>query len=128
MKSGTLLTDPCSANGGMPLVDSVEGDQENSIRLASCSGLEWIEVKTTRSVYDLVVLCGDASDVLIRGGRYFPEFRRATVFGSVSGPGDVRLQSICVGMKLAVDDGEKPVVTSRIEAVSRRPFPFEPEP
>jgi hypothetical protein len=127
MKWETVLkTD--AAVGPLPSENCVGVDPQDSISLGSCSELEWIVMKTRGSVYDLVVLSGAAGDVLIRGGRFFPEFRRVTVVGSIFGPAVLKLRSICVGMQLAVDDGEKPIITSRIEAVSRRPFPTEPEP
>jgi hypothetical protein len=65
------------------------------------------------------VLSGKESSVLVRGGRLFPAFRRATVAGSMIGSGAVKLASIVVGLHLElVVDGQS-FITSRIEAVSR---------
>jgi hypothetical protein len=76
-------------------------------------------MRTRHSVYELVVLSGKQGSVLVRGGRLFPTFRRATVAGSMIGPAAVRLASIVVGLHLELRvDGES-FVTSRIEGVSR---------
>ena len=97
---------------------------DDLVDLESCSELEWIVVRTRSSEYDLLVLSGVAGDVLIRGGRVFPAFRRATVIGSIFGAQPVKLGSICVGLHLEVRvDGES-VVTSRIQSVSRHRLPF----
>ena len=99
----------------------VDAEPDDSIQLEGCLEHEWIVVRTRRSVYDVIVLSSNTGDVMIRGGRFFPEFRRATVAGSIFGAAGVKLRSICVGMHLLLDDGEKPVITSRIQTVSRHP-------
>jgi hypothetical protein len=103
---------------GMPHGDRVFAEPDESIQLEACLEHEWIAIKTRRSVYDVVVLSGNTGEVMVRGGRFFPEFRRATVTGSIFSAG-VRLGRICVGMHLLLDDGERPVITSLIQTVSR---------
>ena len=89
------------------------------IALDSCAESEWIVVRTKHSVYELVVLSGKHGAVLVRGGRLFPTFQRATVAGSVIGPAAVRLASIVIGLHLELRVGTHSFVTSRIEAVSK---------
>jgi hypothetical protein len=96
------------------------GDQ---VELDSCPESEWITVKTSRSTYDVVVLSGDTGTVMVRGGRLFPEFRRATITGSLLGGIAVKLRTIAVGFNLEfVVDGTS-VITSRIRAISRHHLP-----
>jgi hypothetical protein len=91
-----------------------------TIRLESCSALDWITVRTLQSAYDVIVLAGGAGDVMIRGGRLFPQFRRARIVGSTFGGSAAKLRSICVGLHLELCVDGKSFVTSRIEAASRR--------
>ncbi len=91
---------------------------DDTIRLGSCPQFQWILVRTHRSVYDVIVLSGDAGEVMIRGGSFFPDFQLATIVGSTFGGSAVRLGSICVGCHLEVHVDGKSFVTSRIEAVS----------
>ena len=119
MKSETM---PDGAAGqlfvGVPLGDlSVEHD--DALSLESCSELEWIVVKTRGSVYDVIVLAGDTGDVMVRGGRLFPEFRRGIIAGSVFGGSAVKLRSICVGLQLELHVDGKSFVTSPIQTISR---------
>jgi len=89
------------------------------IQLDSCRAFEWIVVTTRGSVYDLVVLPGDGGAVMVRGGRFFPEFRRATLTGSLVGRSAVKLRNICVGFPMELRVDKRPLITSRIEALSR---------
>ena len=70
------------------------------IELDSCSDLDWITVKTSRSTYEFVVLSGDTGAVLVRGGSLFPEFRPATITGSLFDGIAVKLRTIAVGLNL----------------------------
>src|SRR5580765_3495400 len=90
----------------------------DDIQLDSCNELQQIVVKTRRSAYDIIVLSGDAAEVMVRGGQFFPEFRRARIAGSTFGGSALRLRSICVGLHLELHVDGKSFVTSRIQAVS----------
>ena len=92
---------------------------EEALQLGSCPELEWITVKTSRSLYDVVVFSGDSGLVVIRGGDLFPEFRRATITGARLGGAAVRLGAIVVGLRLEFVVDGMPVVTSRVQAISR---------
>ena len=121
MKPEQLPDTESIACARMPHGHHPDAESDGSIQLEMCSEHEWIVVRTRSSVYDVVVLSGNTAEVMIRGGRFFPEFRRATVAASILGGAGVNLGSICVGMHLLLDDGEKPVITSRIQTVSRHP-------
>ena len=102
----------------VPLEDQATPQPDEAIQLDSCPAFQWIVVRTRQSVYEIFVLSGDAGEVMVRGGRYFPEFRRATIVGSTFGGSAVRVGSICAGCHLELEADGKSFVTSRIEAVS----------
>ena len=93
------------------------------VELDSCPALDWITVKTSRSTYDVVVLSGDTGAVAIRGGSLFPEFRCATITGSLFDGIAVKLRTIAVGLNLEFLVNGKSVITSRIQAISRHHLP-----
>jgi hypothetical protein len=103
----------------IPFEDLATSQLDDGIQLDSCPAFERIVVRTRRSVYDVIVLSGDTGEVMIRGGRFFPEFRRATIAGSIIGRSAVKLRSICVGFPMELHVNGKVFVTSRIQAVSR---------
>jgi hypothetical protein len=93
------------------------------VELDSCSELDWITVKTSRSTYDVVVLSGDTGEVMVRGGKLFPEFRPATITGSLFDGIAVKLRTIAVGLNLEFLVDGTSVITSRIQAISRHHLP-----
>lgn len=57
----------------------------DDVRLTTCRELEQLVVRTRNSVYEVIVLSGDTGEVMVRGGKRFPEFRRAILAGSLFG-------------------------------------------
>ena len=109
---------------GVPLEAAPSTGSDDAIQLESCPALELIVVTTRSSVYDVVVLSGHGGDVVIRGGRFFPEFRRAKLVGSTTGGSAVKLRNVRVGFHMELNvDGQR-VVTSRIQRLSRRHSKF----
>lgn len=90
-----------------------------TIHLESCPELEWITVRTFRSTYDIVVLSGDTGAVMVRGGKFFPEFHRATITGSMVNGITVKPRCISVGLSLELLVDEQSVITSRVQAIVR---------
>ena len=91
---------------------------DDAIQLDSCRAFDWVVVQTGSSVYDLIVLPGDAGNVLVRGGRFLPEFRSARVVGSTDGGTLLKVNSICVGFRMELHVSGECLLTSRIQAIS----------
>src|SRR5262245_16222474 len=70
----------------------------DAIDLGACQPSERIIVKTRGSIYELIVVAGRAGEVLVRGGRFFPEFREAILSGSTGGGSCLKLRSLGVGL------------------------------
>ena len=95
--------------------------EEDELRLDQCSDLDFVTVNTRNSVYEAFVLSAATGEVMIRGGRHFPEFVRGRIFGSSFGGSSVRMRRISVDLHLEIQiDGER-WTTSRICSVSRVP-------
>jgi hypothetical protein len=99
--------------------DEDAGGCEETFDLDACQAFERIVVKTERSVYELVVLSGSDGDVMVRGGRFFPQFKRARIVGSTGRGSAVRLKTLTVGLRLELIAGRERFVTSRIEGIYR---------
>ena len=89
-----------------------------AIQLDSCAPFERIAVKTHASEYEVTVLSAQTGEVLIRGGRFFPELRRVVLVGSRVGRGRT-LNTIDVGLRMELCDDMVLYTTSPVEAVSR---------
>jgi hypothetical protein len=91
----------------------------DAIRLASCRQFETIVVNTRRSVYEIVVLQGTTGDILVRGGRDFPEFSRVVFVGSTADGRALKVNTIDVGLRMEFHLGHGAVVTSPVATVLR---------
>lgn len=89
-----------------------------AICLNACLPFDRLEVRTERTVYDVVVLSGSTGEALVRGGRHFVDFRRARVVGSTFGGSAVRFRTIEVGAHLELQVEGQRVVTSTIRSIS----------
>jgi hypothetical protein len=102
----------------MLVADALSG-REEEIRIDSCEPLERLVVKTRNSVYDLVVVSGREGEVLVRGGRLFPEFRQAQLVGASAGGHTLKLFGVHVGLCLELFVDHRSVVTSPVLEISR---------
>ena len=90
-----------------------------AISVDSCAAQETFVITTGSNIYELVVLGGDRGDVLVRGGRYFTEVTRVRFLGSIADDGSAKPQTIDIGLRMKFVVGERFVVTSPVQSVSR---------
>jgi len=81
--------------------------------------LDTVTVRTRNSTYELVVLRAATGEVLVRGGRFFPEPTRVQVSGSSLGGGCLKQRGIYVGFLLEFPHAGQTVRTTRVQAVTR---------
>jgi hypothetical protein len=91
-----------------------------SISIDACAAQDTIVITTRSSVYELVVIRGDRGEVFIRGGRHFEEPSAVVFLGSLADDGSLRPDTIAVGLRMTFGVGELCVVTSPVQAYSRR--------
>lgn len=89
------------------------------LHLKYCSPSETILVHTRSSVYEIIVVRGDRGEVLVRGGKMLPAFRRATFMGSTAGGTALKPNTIDVGLRMEFNLGGEIMVTSVVKAVAR---------
>jgi hypothetical protein len=91
---------------------------DDSIDLRACVPFERINARTSGSLYELIVLAGRSGEVLVRGGRFFPEFREAILCGSTAGGSLLKRRSLGVGLRMEFLVGNRIVVTSPVSELS----------
>ena len=92
---------------------------DGSFDLGGCEPFQRINVKTRGSLYELIVLAGRAGKVLVRGGRFFPEFREAILSGSTAGGSALKRRSLGVGLCMEFLVGDRFVMTSPVLSFSQ---------
>lgn len=106
----------CSAGA---LLDTWSSHSWNEgVQLESMEDMETLTVRTENSTYEMTVICGRTGDILIRGGRFFPEFTAARLAGSSLGGSFLKLRGIYAGFNLEIHFDKRLIITSRVRQIS----------
>jgi hypothetical protein len=104
------------------LLDTWAGHGWNGgVQLESLPELELLSVETRNSVYEIAVVSSPTGEVLVRGGKYFPEFVPARLAGSSLGGSFLKVRGIYVGFNLELELGQGSIVTSPVRSITRIP-------
>jgi hypothetical protein len=93
-------------------------DWSAGVQLEAVPDMETLTVQTENSTYEITVICGPTGEVLIRGGRFFPEFTPAKLAGSSLGGSFLKLRGLYVGFNLEVHFEKRRVITSRVRTIA----------
>jgi hypothetical protein len=110
-----ISTDAALCESSQPDADGVQID--------TYKPLDCVQVHTRNSVYELVVISGRDGEVLVRGGRLFPEFQPARLIGATDGGHTVKLLGVHLGLCMELFAGDRSVVTSPVLSVTHVPAP-----
>jgi hypothetical protein len=92
---------------------------DEGLQINACSPLDRLVVETKNSTYDIIVVSPNDGDVLVRGGRLFPDFRKAQLVGATAGGHTVKLFGIYVGLCVEFFVNPQTVTTSPVAVVYR---------
>lgn len=88
---------------------------DDGVQVDQMRALDRLEVRTRNSIYLIIV--GESGDVLVKGGRFFPEYTRAVVLGCSLGGAFLKLGGIYRGFSMEIMFDGTRIVTSPVEAV-----------
>ncbi len=91
---------------------------DEGVRVDRLGALDRLTVTTRHSTYELIVLSPGTSEVMVRGGAFFPEFTRARVSGSSLGGSFLKLHTVHVGFRMELADGSRSIITSPVRDIS----------
>ena len=88
------------------------------VQLETMLVMETLSVDTENSTYEITVISGRTGDILVRGGRFFPEFTPARLAGSSLGGSFLKLRGVYIGFNLEIHFDQRMIVTSRVRRIS----------
>jgi hypothetical protein len=100
--------------------------QADGIDLIEVDALSTLVVRTNNSVYRITILTPHTREVLVQGGRFFPERTRACLNGSSFGGSCLKLGWVGLGLHLEFHVGDQWVITSQVRTISLEPFETGP--
>jgi hypothetical protein len=93
------------------------GDWRDGLQTDQLAPLDRLLVRTRNNPYEITILDPQAGDVLVRGGRFFPQPTRARLSGASLGGSFLKLHGIYVGFSMEIWSEGETVVTSPVETI-----------
>lgn len=95
----------------------------DGVQLDALQDLTSLVVRTENSTYEVTIICARTGEVVVRGGRYFPEFVSARIAGSSLRGSFLKVGGVYAGFSLEIQTQSRVIITSRIQYVSVTPLP-----
>ena len=88
------------------------------VQLETMPDMDRLIVRTDNSTYEITLISARSGEILIRGGRFFPEFTPVRLAGSSLGGSFLKLRGIYLGFNLEIQVDRQLIVTSRVRKIS----------
>jgi len=95
--------------------------QADGIGLIDVDAFTTLVVRTDNSVYRITILRPHAREVLVQGGKFFPERTRACLSGSSFGGSCLKIGWVGLGLHLEFHAGDQWIITSHVRAIAIEP-------
>ena len=91
---------------------------DNGLQVDRLDDLDKVTVQTENSIYEITVISPHAGEILVRGGRFFPEFTAARLAGCSLRGSFLKMRGIYTGFNLEFNLDGKTIITSRVRTVA----------
>lgn len=85
-------------------------------------------VRTLNSVYEIAVLSKHSGQVLLRGGRFFPDRTTVVLAGSSLGGAFLKLHGVYLGFRMELHHAGRRIMTSPVQQIRVVPIADPGEP
>jgi len=106
---------------GCRVATSLDGwtrhEWNDGLQLEHLGELDELSIRTRNSVYRIVVIVPASGDVLVQGGRFFPEPTRARFAGCSLGGSFLKQRGVYVGFRLEIQLGLERIITSDVRSI-----------
>ena len=92
--------------------------QTDGIGLIDVDAFTTLVVRTRNSVYRITILTPHLREVLVQGGKFFPERTRACLSGSNFGGSCLKIGWVGLGLHLEFHAGGQWIITSHVRAIA----------
>src|SRR5437870_10122193 len=101
------------------LLDTWSGhDWKDGIQLETLDDLSKLAVHTENNLYEITVISPYAGEVLVRGGKFFPEYTPARLAGSSLGGSFLKVRGVYVGFNMEFYTDGRSIITSRVRTIA----------
>jgi hypothetical protein len=96
-------------------------DWSEGLQVESVEDMSEIRVETRNTVYEVTIIDGHERELLVRGGKFFPERTPARLAGSSLCGTFLKIGGIYAGFNLEIIVNDETVITSQVQSVHLYP-------
>jgi hypothetical protein len=89
-----------------------ESAWENGLQVDRLRDMQSLKIQTLNSLYELTIISASHCQVLLRGGRHFPEWTPLGFSGSTFGGSFIKMRGIYIGFCMEFHLGEMRIFTT----------------
>ena len=90
----------------------------NGIQIDRLEDMQKVAVQTANNLYEIIIIGGHEGDVLVRGGKFFPELTPANLAGATMGGSFCKMRGIYAGFRMEFSAEGKRIITSPVETIA----------
>ena len=79
--------------------------------------LDELSVRTRNNVYRIVAIVPQSGEVMVQGGRFFPELTRARLAGCSLGGALLKQGGLYLGFRMEIQRGLETIITSDVRSI-----------
>ena len=95
-----------------------EDPWNNGVQVDGLEDLQRLEVRTLYSLYEITVIDGRRGEILVRGGKFFPEMSPAHLAGATLGGSFCKMRGIYVGFRMEISRDGQRIITSPVQTIA----------
>lgn len=96
---------------------------ETGVQIDRLEDLQALRVETLNNTYDLAIVSAQRGEILVRGGRYFPDWTPVQFVGCSLGGGLLKRYGVHVGFRMEFYSAGRLILTSPVRAINCAPEP-----
>ncbi|MBI3492356.1 MAG: hypothetical protein HY047_11335 [Acidobacteria bacterium] len=93
----------------------------DGLKIDDLSALDRVTARTCYSTYEIVIVSPASGEVIVRGGRFFPEFAPARLAGASLGGSLLKMRSMYVGFRIEFALDGRVIITSPVRKLAVEP-------
>ena len=90
----------------------------DGIQIETLHDLTKLSVQTENNRYDITVISAYGGEILVRGGKFFPEYTPARLAGSSLGGSFLKVRGIYTGFNMELFSDGRTIITSRVQTIA----------
>ncbi len=90
---------------------------DNGVQIDKMEELTGLAVRTQNSLYEITILNGRTGEVIVKGGKFFPERTPTRLAGATLGGSFLKMRGIYTGMRIEFCHNRQRIITSPVQEI-----------